>query len=329
MREHPTAVRLHPLLFAAGPNEEPGGVYGRIALEKQQSGLAWNKTPARSITCHGRRAALGQPQVPASRGRSRLRPLMPRVFALPSFAHRCRVSIRTEIRSRPCFASLRAQCGVLRCGGTKISNAMVVDDEGMTLYTFDAAQPGPRVMSPASAEPSQALRAKMELEWTPQMMDVLCLRRPKIQPLQRARLPLERPALIRTKVTLVVPTGIVDNLEADVERSKLAEPCRSSSDRTMLGLSGNTRGHIAAVRTNVAPPSAQEANWPETFDARSPVAGPPNALVRHGLSRCAPPHRSVCGENTHRFFCSEYSANDCLYSVHLFLRGASYAAGMA
>ncbi|MBB5547626.1 Cj0069 family protein [Paraburkholderia fungorum] len=37
----------------------------------------------------------------------------------------------------------------------------------------DAAQPGPRIMYPASAEPFQELRAKMELEWTPQMMDVL------------------------------------------------------------------------------------------------------------------------------------------------------------
>jgi hypothetical protein len=36
-----------------------------------------------------------------------------------------------------------------------------------------AAQPGPRIMHPASAEPFQALRAKMESEWTPQMMDVL------------------------------------------------------------------------------------------------------------------------------------------------------------
>jgi hypothetical protein len=37
----------------------------------------------------------------------------------------------------------------------------------------DAAQPGPRIMHPASAAPFQALKAKMELEWTPQMMDVL------------------------------------------------------------------------------------------------------------------------------------------------------------
>jgi hypothetical protein len=37
----------------------------------------------------------------------------------------------------------------------------------------DAAQPGPRIMYPVSAEPFQALRAKMELEWTPQMMAVL------------------------------------------------------------------------------------------------------------------------------------------------------------
>jgi Domain of unknown function (DUF6815) len=37
----------------------------------------------------------------------------------------------------------------------------------------EAAQPGPRIMHPATAEPFQALRAKMEVEWTPQMMDVL------------------------------------------------------------------------------------------------------------------------------------------------------------
>lgn len=37
----------------------------------------------------------------------------------------------------------------------------------------EAAQPGPRIMHPASAEPFQALRRKMETEWTPQMMAVL------------------------------------------------------------------------------------------------------------------------------------------------------------
>jgi hypothetical protein len=37
----------------------------------------------------------------------------------------------------------------------------------------NAAQPAPRIMHPASAEPFQTLRAKMELEWTPQMMDIL------------------------------------------------------------------------------------------------------------------------------------------------------------
>ncbi len=36
-----------------------------------------------------------------------------------------------------------------------------------------AAQPGPRIMHGADAEPFQALRAKMETEWTPQMMQVL------------------------------------------------------------------------------------------------------------------------------------------------------------
>lgn len=37
----------------------------------------------------------------------------------------------------------------------------------------EAAQPGPRIMHPASAPPFQALRVKMETEWTPQMMSVL------------------------------------------------------------------------------------------------------------------------------------------------------------
>jgi hypothetical protein len=36
-----------------------------------------------------------------------------------------------------------------------------------------AAQPGPRIMHGADAAPFQALRAKMEAEWTPQMMQVL------------------------------------------------------------------------------------------------------------------------------------------------------------
>jgi len=36
-----------------------------------------------------------------------------------------------------------------------------------------AAQPGPRIFHPATAEPFQALRNNMESEWTPQMMEVL------------------------------------------------------------------------------------------------------------------------------------------------------------
>jgi hypothetical protein len=35
------------------------------------------------------------------------------------------------------------------------------------------AQPGPRIMHSADAKPFQALRTKMEVEWTPQMMEVL------------------------------------------------------------------------------------------------------------------------------------------------------------
>jgi hypothetical protein len=37
----------------------------------------------------------------------------------------------------------------------------------------EAAQPGPRIMHPAAAPEFQALRAKMESEWTPQMMQLL------------------------------------------------------------------------------------------------------------------------------------------------------------
>jgi hypothetical protein len=37
----------------------------------------------------------------------------------------------------------------------------------------EAAQPGPRIMHPASATEFQALRTKMESEWTPQMMQLL------------------------------------------------------------------------------------------------------------------------------------------------------------
>jgi hypothetical protein len=36
-----------------------------------------------------------------------------------------------------------------------------------------AAQPGPRIMHRADAEPFQVLREKMEAEWTPQMMEIL------------------------------------------------------------------------------------------------------------------------------------------------------------
>ena len=36
-----------------------------------------------------------------------------------------------------------------------------------------AAQPGPRIMHPASAPEFQALRARMESDWTPQMMQLL------------------------------------------------------------------------------------------------------------------------------------------------------------
>jgi hypothetical protein len=43
-----------------------------------------------------------------------------------------------------------------------------------------AAQPGPRIMHPASAAPFQALRRHMETAWTPGMMDALGLTRDRL-----------------------------------------------------------------------------------------------------------------------------------------------------
>jgi len=43
-----------------------------------------------------------------------------------------------------------------------------------------AAQPGPRIMHGPGAEPFQALRAKMEDEWVPQMMEVLGIDRTRL-----------------------------------------------------------------------------------------------------------------------------------------------------
>jgi hypothetical protein len=39
----------------------------------------------------------------------------------------------------------------------------------------EAAEPGPRIMHPASAQEFQALKIKMESEWTPQMMHLLSI----------------------------------------------------------------------------------------------------------------------------------------------------------
>lgn len=43
-----------------------------------------------------------------------------------------------------------------------------------------AAQPGPRIMHPATAPAFQALRKKMEREWVPQMMQRLCIARTEL-----------------------------------------------------------------------------------------------------------------------------------------------------
>ena len=55
------------------------------------------------------------------------------------------------------------------------------------------AQPGPRIMHDADAAPFQVLRARMETEWTPQMMEVLGIDRRSLPNYLGRRLPVRPP----------------------------------------------------------------------------------------------------------------------------------------
>ena len=107
---------------------------------------------------------------------------MPEDIGLPQFMARC----------APYFASgglivdqpfqPRLPEGMIRCymgadkvvgfGHQLIKALIPPPPEGVDL---PAAQPGPRIMHGPDAAPFQKLRAKMEQEWTPQMMQVLGL----------------------------------------------------------------------------------------------------------------------------------------------------------
>ncbi len=105
---------------------------------------------------------------------------VPEVLALTDFQARCEGYLSADdcIVDQP--FQPRLPDGMIRCymGGDKvvgfghqfIKALIPPPPEGPE---SEAAQPGPRIMHAASAKPFQALRAKMENEWTRQMMAVL------------------------------------------------------------------------------------------------------------------------------------------------------------
>jgi hypothetical protein len=105
---------------------------------------------------------------------------VPEDMPLGDFMRRCEAYFAAEgcIVDQP--FQPRLPYGMIRCymGGDKvvgfghqfIKALIPPPPEGSD---SQAAQPGPRIMHPASAPTFQALRTKMESEWTPQMMQLL------------------------------------------------------------------------------------------------------------------------------------------------------------
>jgi Domain of unknown function (DUF6815) len=105
---------------------------------------------------------------------------VPEVLSLAAFMNRCAgyFAIGGCITDQP--FQPRLPDGMIRCymgidkvvgfGHQLIKALIPPPPEGPDA---PAAQPGPRIMHGPDAEPFQALRAKMEREWTPQMMQVL------------------------------------------------------------------------------------------------------------------------------------------------------------
>ncbi|MER8513007.1 MULTISPECIES: Cj0069 family protein [unclassified Mesorhizobium] len=105
---------------------------------------------------------------------------MPEELALPDFMARCEVYLTPDgcIVDQP--FQPRLPDGMIRCymgadkvvgfGHQFIKALIPPPPEGPD---SEAAQPGPRIMHPATAEPFQSLRTNMETGWTPQMMAVL------------------------------------------------------------------------------------------------------------------------------------------------------------
>jgi hypothetical protein len=109
-----------------------------------------------------------------------LRGSVPEVLPLKEFMARCEPYFAADgcIIDQPFQPRLPE--GMIRCymgvdkvvgfGHQLIKALIPPPDDGPD---SPAAQPGPRIMHPADAAPFQALRAKMENEWTPQMMATL------------------------------------------------------------------------------------------------------------------------------------------------------------
>ena len=109
---------------------------------------------------------------------------VPETMALADFMQRCAAYFGPEgcIIDQP--FQPRLPDGMIRCymgtdkvvgfGHQLIKALIAPPPEGPEL---EAAQPGPRIMHPASAPMFQALRLKMETEWTPQMMRILGIER--------------------------------------------------------------------------------------------------------------------------------------------------------
>jgi hypothetical protein len=109
-----------------------------------------------------------------------LRGSVPNELPLGDFLRRCEVYFDAGgcIIDQP--FQLRLPEGMIRCylsGGNVVGfghqfiKALIPPPAGGP--DSPEAQPGPRIMHPADALPFQALRAKMETEWTPQMTRVL------------------------------------------------------------------------------------------------------------------------------------------------------------
>jgi uncharacterized protein DUF6815 len=105
---------------------------------------------------------------------------VPETLALADFMQRCERYFGPEgcIIDQPFQA--RLPDGMIRCymgtdkvvgfGHQLIKALIAPPPEGPE---SGSAQPGPRIMHPASAPMFQALRLKMEAEWTPEMMRIL------------------------------------------------------------------------------------------------------------------------------------------------------------